>query len=179
MRKEPTSAIRAVSDNRAPRVRSAVTNGRRLHVIPPGDTRWARRFRDVLGEITSDLGGTPELSEGQRQLARRAATIALECEKLEAKAVAGEAIDLDLYGQMTDRLGRAFGRLGLKRVARDVTPSLAEYITQTYGDRDEETATDRPPEAGEGLNLDLGDDEAPATGTLPSDSRRPGAESAP
>jgi len=178
MTNEPAAASRAISVGRAPRVRSAVTNGRRLHVVPPGDTRWARRFRDVLAEITSDLGGAPELSEAQRQLARRAATIALECEKLEAKAVAGEAIDLDLYGQLTDRLGRTFGRLGLKRVARDITPSLAEYITQTYGDRDEETAADRPPEAGEGLNLEPGD-EAPATGTLPSGSRRTGSEGPP
>jgi hypothetical protein len=37
--------------------RSAVTNGKRLHVVPPGDTAWARRFRDVLAEIVSDLGG--------------------------------------------------------------------------------------------------------------------------
>ena len=55
--------------------RSAVTNGRRLHVVRPGDTAWARRFRDVLAEIIGDLGGADVLSEGQRQLARRAATI--------------------------------------------------------------------------------------------------------
>ena len=36
---------------------SAVTNGKRLHVVAPGDTRWARRFRDILGQIIADLGG--------------------------------------------------------------------------------------------------------------------------
>ena len=46
--------------------------------------------------------------ERQRQLARRCATIALECERLEGYAVAGQTIDLDLYGTLTDRLGRAF-----------------------------------------------------------------------
>jgi hypothetical protein len=187
MRKEPASATRALSDDRASRVRSAVTNGRRLHVVPVGDTAWSRRFRDVLAEITGDLGGTAELSEAQRQLARRAATIALECEKLEAKAVAGEVIDMDLYGQMTDRLGRAFGRLGLKRVARDVTPTLAEYITRTYGSRndrdDDNDAEDneqedkpsrssiaryRPPvydSAAESIDADLPSDLAPAAET--------------
>jgi hypothetical protein len=40
----------------------------------------------------------------------------------------GNAIDLDVYGQLTDRLGRCFARLGLKRQARDVTPTLQEYI---------------------------------------------------
>jgi hypothetical protein len=32
---------------------------------------------------------------------------------MEGRAVAGEAIDLDACGQLTDRLGRAFQRLGL------------------------------------------------------------------
>ena len=107
--------------------RSAVTNGKRLHVIPPGDTAWARRFRDVLAEITNDLGGADLLSEGQRQLARRAATISIMCEKLEGDAAAGAAINLEDYGKLTDRLGRCFQRLGLKRQPRDV-PVLAEYL---------------------------------------------------
>jgi hypothetical protein len=86
--------------------RSAVTNGKRLHVVRPGDTAWARRFRDVLAEIISDLG-RDGLSEGQRQLARRCATISIACEKMEGEAAAGNEIDLDAYGTLTDRLGRA------------------------------------------------------------------------
>ena len=35
------------------------------------------------------------------------------------------------YGQLTDRLGRAFQRLGLKRVMHDVTPDLGAYLTAT------------------------------------------------
>src|SRR5262249_32392472 len=112
------------------RHRSAVTNGKPLPVVQPGDTAWARRFRDVLAEITSDLGGADLLSEGQRQLARRAATISLACERLEGEAAAGAAIDLETYGKLTDRLGRAFQRLGLKREPRDIGPSLADIIAQ-------------------------------------------------
>jgi hypothetical protein len=52
------------------------------------------------------------------------------CEKLEGEAAAGNEIDLDLYGTLTDRLGRCFHRLGLKRQARDVTPSLSEYLAR-------------------------------------------------
>jgi hypothetical protein len=85
-----SSVVRTVSDARPPRAqRSAVTNGKRLHVKAVGDGAWSRRFRDVLAEIISDMGGREGLSEGQRQLARRAATIALECEKLESVAVTG------------------------------------------------------------------------------------------
>ena len=107
-----------------------MTNGKRLHVIPPGDTAWARRFRDVLAEITNDLGGADLLSEGQRQLARRCATISIMCERLEGEAAAGEPINLELYGRLTDRLGRALQRLGLERRARDVEPTLTEYLAQ-------------------------------------------------
>ena len=64
--------------------------------------------------------GREGLSEGQRQLARRAAMISLECEKLEASAVGGQQIDLEIYGTLVDRLGRTFGRLGLERRAKDV-----------------------------------------------------------
>lgn len=105
--------------------RSAVTNGRRLHVIAPGDTKWSRRFRDILSEILSDLGHAG-LSEGQRQIARRCATIAIACEKMEGEAAAGNDIDLDAYGTLTDRLGRAFSRLGLKRQSREVSTTLGD-----------------------------------------------------
>jgi hypothetical protein len=47
---------------------------------------------------------------------------------MEADAVASKAFDVDLYGQLTDRLGRCLQRLGLERVSRDVTPSLQSYL---------------------------------------------------
>ena len=114
--------------------RSAVTNGKRLHVVSPGDTAWSRRFRDILSEIVSDLGGHDRLSEGQRQLARRAATISIACERLEGEAAAGTPIDLDCYGQLTDRLGRCLQRLGLKRVPKPV-PTIAEHMAHIMRER--------------------------------------------
>ncbi len=108
--------------------RSRVSNGKSLFVETDSRTAWARRFRDVLAEIVSDLGGADVLSEGQRQLARRCATIAIMCERMEGEAANGKDIDLDAYGQLTDRLGRAFNRLGLRRQARDVGPTLGELL---------------------------------------------------
>jgi hypothetical protein len=86
----------------SPTTRSAVTNGTQLFVVDTidGRSKEARRFRDVLGQIMDDLGGTDHLSEGQKQLARRAALMSVECEKLEAKAVAGEKIDLEAFGKL-------------------------------------------------------------------------------
>lgn len=122
-----SSAIRGASEARPSRTRSAVSNGKRLHVIAPGDTKWSRRFRDVLSEIVSDLG-REGLTEGQRQLARRCATISIICERLEGECAAGKPIDLELFGSLTDRLGRCFNRLGLRRQARDVGPTLSDFL---------------------------------------------------
>jgi hypothetical protein len=49
---------------------------------------------------------------------------------MEGEAAAGTQINLEEYGRLTDRLGRAFHRLGLERRARDATPSLAQILAQ-------------------------------------------------
>lgn len=76
----------------------------------------------MVDDISRDLGGVDCLSEGQRQLIRRAAMLSAECERHEAMAARGEAeFDIELYGMICDRLGRLFGRLGLERKTRDVS----------------------------------------------------------
>jgi hypothetical protein len=129
--------VSAALDVRQRKGRSAVTNGKRLHVVKTGDVKWARRFRDILAEILSDMGGHDSgLSEAQRQLARRCTTIAIACERMEGEAAAGNEINLEVYGALTDRLGRCFQRLGLKRQPRDVTPTLADLL---HAPADEDT----------------------------------------
>ena len=49
--------------------------------------------------------------------------------QLEAAGVTGQEINLETYGQLTDRLGRAFQRLGLKRVAKPVL-TLEEHVAR-------------------------------------------------
>lgn len=131
---ETSSLDRCTAVAQSPRQRSRVTNGRSAFVEADQRGPWARRWRDVLAEIISDIGGhNAGLSEGQRQLARRCATIAIACERMEGEAAAGKEIDLDAYGTLTDRLGRCFQRLGLKRQARDAASTLNEYLTTRYG----------------------------------------------
>jgi hypothetical protein len=115
---------------RAPRQSSAVSNGSRLFVADDLDARSAeaRRFRDILSAVASDIGGAGELSEVQRQLARRFASLALSLELQEAALVSGEAVDLDLFGRLSGQLNRLANTLGLRRVAKDVTPDLRGYI---------------------------------------------------
>jgi hypothetical protein len=49
---------------------------------------------------------------------------------MEGEAAAGKEIDLEEYGRLTDRLGRAFQRLGLRRQPRTVEPSLADILNE-------------------------------------------------
>jgi hypothetical protein len=103
--------------------RSRVSNGNKLLPLADGRSVTARRFRDLYEDIGADLGGLDQLSEGQRQLIRRAAMLSAECEKLEAMSARGDGeFDLEQYGQMTDRLGRCLQRIGLERRSRDVGP---------------------------------------------------------
>jgi hypothetical protein len=53
----------------------------------PQSARWC-------SQITADMGGEP-LSEAQRQRVRRATTIAVQCELMEAEVANGRPIDLD------------------------------------------------------------------------------------
>ncbi len=117
----------------APDGRSAVTNGSQVLLGGTLRKRTAKRFRDILSAIVSDLGGVDILTEGKKQLARRAALMSVQCEELETLALAqGQPIDLDQYGQLSDRIGRCFQRLGLKRVSRNITPSIAE-VAASFG----------------------------------------------
>ena len=122
------SADHAAVDPGSKKNRSRITNGTAILEGIDGRSAPARRFRDVLSAIVSDLGGVDRLSEGQRQIARRCAMLAVQCEAIEAQGVQGNAIDLDAYGALTDRIGRAFMRLGLRRVPRDVSPTLGEIL---------------------------------------------------
>lgn len=125
---ENNSADTGAEQPRRRRHRSAVSNGNRLFTVEPldGRTHMAMRFRDLNDDIIADLGGRDRLSTGQLQLVRRVATLSVTAEGMEADAVSGKAFDVDLYGQLTDRLGRCLQRLGLERKARDVTPHQAQ-----------------------------------------------------
>ena len=109
--------------------RSKVTNGRALFTLPDVDSRTplARRFRDILAQIMEDLGGMEHLSEAQRQLSRRSAMLGIEAERLEAEAVSGAALDVEVYCNITNAQGRALQRLGIRRAQREI-PTLGQYI---------------------------------------------------
>jgi hypothetical protein len=108
-----------------------VTSGRKLFLEGDPNSAWSRRYHDlILGHINdiSAGAGPNALSEAQLSLCRRAAAIECELERLDAMLSQGEEVSLDEYGRASSHLRRLFETLGLRRQARDVTPTLAEYL---------------------------------------------------
>jgi hypothetical protein len=108
--------------------RSRITNG----AVVDGDGRsaWARRMRDLISLHLSDLGGEDNVSEAEKSIIRRVATLTVELERMEAVfAEAGEAQpeQLDLYQRAAGNLRRLLETIGLERRARPVQ-SLQEYL---------------------------------------------------
>jgi hypothetical protein len=86
----------------------------------------ARRFREIVHSIENDLGG--DLSEAQRHLVARAATLAIWCEARESELAAGNDFDATSYATIANALRRLLADLGLERRMRNVTPSLSDYL---------------------------------------------------
>jgi len=109
-----------------PRARSRVSNGSATFLErADGRSRLARRYRDILGQIISDIGGDP--SEAQSIIAKRSATIAVWCELAEARMAKGENLNITEFTTATNALRRLLADLGLERRSRDISPSLEVY----------------------------------------------------
>jgi hypothetical protein len=117
------------------KARSRITNGSELLPEIDGRSVWARRCRDLIALHVSDMGGEDHLSEAQRSIIRRAAVLTIELEQMEMRFAAGEASprSLDTYQRLTNTLRRVLQTLGIERRAKDVTPSLEQYIAGKRG----------------------------------------------
>src|SRR5262249_7394326 len=100
--------------------RSRITNG----ALIDGDGRsaWSRRMRDLIQLHLSDLGGVDAVSEAEKSIVRRVATLTVELERMESVfAEAGEASpdQLDLYQRVSNSMRRMLETIGLQRRTRD------------------------------------------------------------
>ncbi|ODS03793.1 hypothetical protein AUC71_07765 [Methyloceanibacter marginalis] len=94
-------------------MRSAVSNGTSLHSERPGDNRQARRFKDLVSDLSEMIGGWAALSEVQRQLLRRVAMLSIQLEALELEAAKGNKINHEEYARIAGHQRRLLGDLGL------------------------------------------------------------------
>jgi hypothetical protein len=91
-------------------------------------TSAARRCRQLIEAIETDLGGSDRLSEGSRQLVQRAAVLGTYIESCEALWLGGKAVDLADYLAAINSQRRVLATVGLERRSRDVTPTVDQYV---------------------------------------------------
>jgi hypothetical protein len=98
-----------------------------------GRTVSAKRARALIDAITADLGD--DLSAAQTVLVRRVATATAIAEHLETLWLAGHPIDIPALTTLANTISRVCGQLGLKRVARDVTPTIRDVIASIAAEK--------------------------------------------
>ena len=91
-----------------------------------------RRLRDLVSDHISDLGGEDHISSSERTLVNRCAMLALQLEMLETKFADNDGVAgsdaLNMYQRCLNTLRRTLKSLGLQRRARNVTPTVDQYL---------------------------------------------------
>jgi hypothetical protein len=98
-----------------------------------GRSAWVRRCKELIADHIRDLGGADNASAAERSIIRRACVLTVELERMEkAFALAGQASadDLEIYARVAGNLRRLLEAVGLQRRARNVTPTLDQYLEQ-------------------------------------------------
>lgn len=103
----------------------------------------------LIETLSSDLGGSDQLSAGEKQLVTRAALTGAITADFETRWVAGEQIELGDYLMACRTQCRLLALLGLRRRQKDVLPSLAATTTPEWSPlrerlRDEQAKISEP-----------------------------------
>lgn len=91
-------------------------------------TKAARAAFDLRDRLVADLGGEDAISAMKAQIIDAAAVMGAMLQDLAVRYLGGGSIDVAEYTTLANAQRRLLADLGLERQARDVTPSLAEYV---------------------------------------------------
>lgn len=103
------------------KARSKLGNGSALFPKDvDGRSSMARRMRDLIEDYSDQVGGEP--SPAMMAVIRNAATLSALLEESQANIILGKDIDDELFLKRCAMLSRLLGQLGLKRLAKDISP---------------------------------------------------------
>jgi hypothetical protein len=88
----------------------------------------AKAVQEMIASVEADLGG--ELTTAKRSIVESGALLTAMLRDMGARWLAGEQVDLGLFATLSNAQRRAFETLGFDRAARDVTPTVSEYLAQ-------------------------------------------------
>jgi hypothetical protein len=103
-----------------------------------GRTNAARYFDKLAADIEADLGGRDRLSAIERALVEAFCGAAVTMFALNTKLALGQPIDLSQHAQCVGAMVRVASRLGVSRRAKDVGPSLNQYLESLVEDEADE-----------------------------------------
>ncbi|MCF3638728.1 hypothetical protein LXM94_01920 [Rhizobium sp. TRM95111] len=113
--------------------RSAVSNGSRLVQGVDGRSAPARRFRDLVYQFSTELGGDAVMSEPMRAMVRQAAAVAIEAERMQTAILLGEDVDTDELVRISNVLQRLMN--GLKAKATIAKAGLRTSSSNSLRDK--------------------------------------------
>jgi len=93
-----------------------------------GRTNAAKYFDRLVADIEADLAGRDQLSAIERQLVEAFAGAATTLQHLNTQLALGQPIDVSQHAQCVGAMVRVAARLGLARRAREVGPTLSDYL---------------------------------------------------
>jgi len=100
-------------------------------------SRAAAFAKNLVAEFEADLGGADNLTAALRQLTQRGAVLSAIAQDFETRFLLGEAIELPDYLAAVNNLRRVLQTIGLERKARDVSPTLDQYLHSRYAPEEE------------------------------------------
>lgn len=107
------TAPRAQPAKPKPQAGTRQGNGRLVLSGVDGRTTSARRFKEIIATLSADLDG--DLTEAQKAIAARAATLAVWCEAAETGFANGGDFDVATYATSANAMRRLLADPGLER----------------------------------------------------------------
>jgi hypothetical protein len=109
------------SGSRAALTSAKLTYGK--HLLPGIDGRSLpyQRYRAIVSALAVDAGGVDMVGAVKAQLIRRFAAASVLSEQLEARIANGEEVNVTEFSALSSTLVRLAQRIGIDRVAKEVT----------------------------------------------------------
>jgi hypothetical protein len=95
-----------------------------------GRTKARRQFDAIANGIAADMGGESRLSTVEKHLVEAFAGVAVHVSDINARLLLGQDIDVVEHSQAISTLVRVASRIGTSRRAKNVTPSLKQYLQE-------------------------------------------------
>jgi hypothetical protein len=96
------------------------------HRVLDARTRAAKQYNALVTGISNDLGG--DLSIVQQSLVEAFASMVVTLRDSTARMLLGEVMDIGERAQVASAMVRLSNKLGVERVAKDITPDLQSYL---------------------------------------------------